>query len=165
MHNWDILPFDIIYHDFTDLGIPPAVPQEQEVAALERRLHAARQHDDNRGRRVGSHGESFPEHEGCAEDERKVEDLGDELPRLHIGEAEHFRRFRERLDGTVRENGCVESFLTGMVERVGERKRREGGVAWREHQGFVTELRAVGSSSEARCCYRQNHGHVTRRFR
>ena len=101
MHNRDILPLDIIHHDFADLGILPAVPQEQEVAALERRLHAAGQHDNNRGRRVGGHGESFPEHEGCAEDERKVEDLGGELPRLHIGEAKHFRRFRERVRGEL----------------------------------------------------------------
>ena len=143
MHNRDILPLDIIHHDFADLGILPAVPQEQEVTALERRLHAAGQYDDNRGRRVGSHGEAFPEHEGCAKDEREVEDLGGELPRLHIGDAEHFRSFRERLDGTVRENGRAKSFLTGMVERLEESKKREGRVAWREHQVFVTELRAV----------------------
>lgn len=66
MHNGDILSAHVIHDDLADLGVEAPVPQKQQVAALERRLHAAGQHDDyGRGRVCGDR-EAFPEHEGCA---------------------------------------------------------------------------------------------------
>jgi hypothetical protein len=81
------------------------------------------------------YGESFPEHEGCAEDKREVEDLGGELPRLHIGEAEHFRRFRERVRGEL-------SDRDGREIRREEEERRRGGVA--EAPGICHEFESSG---------------------
>lgn len=93
MHNWNILAPHIIHHHLPDLGFHAAVPQEEEVAALEGGLHGAGEDDDNGRGGVGEDGEAFPEHEGGGEDEGEVEDLGGELPGLHLGEgAEHCGR-------------------------------------------------------------------------
>ena len=82
MHDRDILPPDVVDDDLADLGGVVPVPEEEEVSALEGRLHAAGEDDDDGGGGVGEHGEGLPEHEGRAEDEGEVEDLERRLARV-----------------------------------------------------------------------------------
>lgn len=91
MHNRNVLPAHVVHHDFSHLRLGAAVPQEEQVSALESGFHAAREDDDDGRGGVCGYGEAFPQHEGGAEDEGKVEDLGGELPGLEAGDcAEHF---------------------------------------------------------------------------
>lgn len=89
MHDRDVLAPDVIHHNFANARVHAPVPQEQQVSSLERRLHTSRQHDDNRRRRVRRDGETFPQHERRAENEREVENLCQELPRGELREVQH----------------------------------------------------------------------------
>ena len=80
MHNRDILALDIVDDHLPNLRVQPAIPQQKDVAALKGRLHAAREDDDDWRGGVGEEAEALPHHEGGAEDEGEVEDLGEELP-------------------------------------------------------------------------------------
>ena len=95
MHNRDILASHIIHHNLADFRIHAPIPQQQDISALKRGLHAAGQDDDDGGGGVGDDGEAFPEHEGGGEDEGEVEDLGEELARLEGGEG------REHVGGGI----------------------------------------------------------------
>jgi len=75
MHNGYILPFDIVDYYLADLSCGISIPEEEEVATLEGRFHAAGEDDNDGGRGVGCYAEGFPEHKGCAEHEGEVEDL------------------------------------------------------------------------------------------
>lgn len=75
MHDRNILAAHVVDHHLANLRVGAPVPQEEQVAALEGRFHAAGQHHhDGRGG-VRCDGQPFPEHESCGEDEREVEDL------------------------------------------------------------------------------------------
>lgn len=85
MHDRDILPLDIINHHLPHGRLPPPVPQKQQVPALESRFHTAGQDDDDGRGGVGRDGEAFPQHEGGAEDEGEVEELGQGLAGVEGG--------------------------------------------------------------------------------
>lgn len=85
MHNRDILPLNIINHHLAHPRLPPPIPQKQQIPPLERRFHTAGQNDDDGRGRVGRNGEAFPQHEGGAEDEGEVEELGQGLAGVEVG--------------------------------------------------------------------------------
>ena len=61
-----------------DLAHPDRVRliiEEQDVAALKRRLHAAAQHHDDRRLAFREEHQSFPDHQGRKDDHREVEAL------------------------------------------------------------------------------------------
>ena len=61
-----------------DLAHPDRVRlivEEQDVAALKRRLHAAAQHHDDRRLALSQKHEPFPDHQGRKDDHREVEAL------------------------------------------------------------------------------------------
>jgi len=62
MHNRDVFVLHVVDHNFTNggFGEDVAVPEEQEVTALEGRLHASGEHDDYRRRRIGDDRKSLP---------------------------------------------------------------------------------------------------------
>ena len=66
--------------DLEDDDLPDAdrvrlVVEEQDVAALKRRLHAARQHHDDWRLALRQEHQSFPDHQGRKDDHREVEAL------------------------------------------------------------------------------------------
>lgn len=107
MNNRYVLILDIVDHNLADICLlqPVPVPQEEEIAALEGRLHATAE-DDNYGRGgVRDDRKTFPHlrkvssqsqarkqhiqpaereayHECCGQHQAKVEDLGGCLPRV-----------------------------------------------------------------------------------
>lgn len=86
MHDRDILAAHVVHYDLSHLRFDAAIPEEEQVAALESRFHAAGEDDhDGRGG-VGRDGEAFPEHESGREHEGEVEDLRGHLARLEAGE-------------------------------------------------------------------------------
>lgn len=103
MNDRNVLAPHIVHDNLADLRVHAAVPEKQQVAALERGLHTAGQHhDDGRGR-VGRDAEPLPHHEGGTEDEREVEHLRGQLARLHGGEGgEH----RDGFGSQIWEGGC-----------------------------------------------------------
>ena len=91
MHNRNVLPAHIVHHHLADLRFRAPVPEKEEIATLESGFHAAGEDDDDGRGGVCGYREALPEHEGGAEDEGEVEDLGGELPGLEAGDcAEHF---------------------------------------------------------------------------
>ena len=68
MHNRDIPALDIINDHVAYVDCLFAIIQDEEVATVEGGFHAAREDDDNGGRRVGVQGEGFPEGECSADD-------------------------------------------------------------------------------------------------
>ncbi|KFY92453.1 hypothetical protein V498_04944 [Pseudogymnoascus sp. VKM F-4517 (FW-2822)] len=86
MYDRNILPPDVIHHNLANLGLleEVPVPEKEQVPPLEGRLHRPREHNDDRGRRIGNHREPLPHHEGSREDEAKVEDLRERLPRVFL---------------------------------------------------------------------------------
>lgn len=67
MDDWDIFFSDVIHHDLTHFRARAAIPQEQEIASLESRLHTAGQHHDNWRRCARDDTEGFPDHESGRE--------------------------------------------------------------------------------------------------
>ena len=51
------------------------VVEEEDIAALKRRLHAAAQHHDDRRLAFREEHQSFPDHQGRKDDHREVEAL------------------------------------------------------------------------------------------
>lgn len=86
MHDGDILAADIIHDDLADVGAGRAVPEEQQVAALEGGFHAAGQHDDDGRGRAGHDGQALPDHEGAGQDEGEVEQLAERVARVGAGD-------------------------------------------------------------------------------
>ena len=62
MHDGYVLPLDVVDYDIADVGLgyQVAIPQEQEVAALEGGFHGPGKDDDNGGGRVGGDREALP---------------------------------------------------------------------------------------------------------
>lgn len=62
VHDGNILILDVVDNNLADRGFAEqlAVPQEEQVASLERRFHASAEDDDDGGWRVGDDGETFP---------------------------------------------------------------------------------------------------------
>lgn len=62
MHNRNILILDVINHHLPNPGLarPVAVPQQQQITALERRLHGSGQNNDDGRGRVGYRAEALP---------------------------------------------------------------------------------------------------------
>ena len=60
--NGDVLVFDLVYYNLANIGLGEKVPvpEKEEVASLESRLHAAGENDDDRRGAVGEYGEAFP---------------------------------------------------------------------------------------------------------
>ena len=80
MYNRDVFAFDVVDNDLSNLSFVIAVPEEEEVAALEGRFHRAGKDHDDGGGRVGDDREGLPHHKGSGEYEGKVEDLLEGLP-------------------------------------------------------------------------------------
>lgn len=62
VHDGDVLALNLIDHHLADAGLAEqiAVRQQEQVSALEGRLHGAGQHDNDRRGRVGDNGEALP---------------------------------------------------------------------------------------------------------
>lgn len=91
VHDGYVLALDVVDYYLADLGGCIAVPEEEQVASLEGRLHGTGQDDHDGGGTVGNYAERLPHHEGGAEDEGEVENLLEGLPgrgqsRFEVGE-------------------------------------------------------------------------------
>ena len=62
MDDGDVLVFDLIYYNLADIGLGEKVPvpEKEEVASLESRLHTTGENDYDRRGAVGENGEAFP---------------------------------------------------------------------------------------------------------
>ena len=62
MHDGYVLSLHVVDHNLADAGFfnHVSVPEEQQVASLECRLHASREDDDDGRRGVGDDAEAFP---------------------------------------------------------------------------------------------------------
>jgi hypothetical protein len=60
--NRNVLALHVVHDDFADVGLghEVAVPEEEQVAALEGGFHAAGEDDDDRGGRVCEDRKAFP---------------------------------------------------------------------------------------------------------
>lgn len=94
MYNWNILPFDVVNHDLSDLCFHSPIPQKEQISALESRLHASGQNDDDRRRGICCDGEPFPEHKGGRKHEGEVEELDEQLARCAEAEGGQHRTDR-----------------------------------------------------------------------
>lgn len=81
MHNGYVASANLEHDDVADahrlLGV---IGEEQQVAALEGRLHAAGQHHDDRRLAVGGHHQALPDHQRRGDDHAEAQHLEEELP-------------------------------------------------------------------------------------
>jgi len=76
MYNWYVFAAHVVYDDLAHFcALLPSIPKEEEVPALECRLHAAREDNDNGRGGIRYNAQAFPKHEGCTKNESECEQL------------------------------------------------------------------------------------------
>lgn len=83
MDDRNVLALDLVHDNVSHARRVASIPKEEQVAALEGRLHGAGQHDDDGARRVGHDAQTLPHHERSAHDEGEVEQLRRQAARVH----------------------------------------------------------------------------------
>ena len=75
VHNWDVAVLDLKHHNLADIDWRRLVVEEENVAALERGLHATAQHDNDGALAPRHHDQRLPNHQRREHNHREVEHL------------------------------------------------------------------------------------------